>query len=145
MTRRRRRSRSFNLKGLLFPILGVMAFVIIIILFVYLPDIYPSEDWATLRTNFIQLMPWLLMTGIGISLLVYTMRSRPANLYVYTAPMGAMIGVGAAMMIGVLDDLGVIIDEITTIHTSITVTDLQLVAIVAWTMMGLIAGVMNER
>jgi len=136
------RRKSF--KGWFYPAFCVIGFVSVIILMIYLPDIYPTEEWATMRSNFILLMPWLIMIGFGFFALVYITRDKPKFLYAYTVPTGAIIGVGSAMTLRTLYDLGIIIDEITSIHSSITVTDLQLITILVWTMMGLVVGVLND-
>lgn len=132
-------------KGMLYPIFAIAAFATIIILLVELPRIYPAEDWTTIRTDFIQVMPWLIMFGSGIIALTYISRDRPSRLYAFTIPAAAVVGVGSAMLMRTLYDLGIILDEITAIHTTVTITDLQFLAILGWTVAGLIVGVLRER
>jgi len=132
-------------KGLFYPILAVSAFAIIIILLVLLPNIYPTEDWATMQTSFIALMPWLVMLGTGLMVFSYVVRDKPRNLYAFTVPLTGFIGVGNAMILSTMYKHGLLIDEVLAIHSTITLTDLQILCILAWVVVGLVVGILNDR
>ena len=124
---------------ILMPIFAVVSFIIIVIIMLYLPQAYPNEDWATMRTDFIQLMPWTLMVILGFASLAKILSNRPNTAYVYTGLAGALIGIGFAMLMHDFYTLGIFLDEFIT--GSITITDLQIVVLFICTFIGTILGI----
>ena len=129
-------------KDLLYPILTVVAFVVAIIIFMQLPNVFPSEDWTTMRNNFITIMPWLLLFGIGIVSLGYIM-TLGEEYWTFPLLTCFVISIGMSMLLRTLYDQGIVIDEMVT--GTITITDLQFIIILAWTVLGILLGVTKRR
>jgi len=90
-------------------------------------------------------MPYLVMLGTGLTVFVYVLKDKPRFLYAFTVPLTGFIGIGNAMILSVMHKHGLLIDEVLAIHSTVTLTDLQIVCILAWVIVGLVVGILYDR
>jgi hypothetical protein len=129
---RKKQKRFFTIVGIIF---GIAVYVLILNRVDQINII--GGDWNTITTSVISYMPSLMGIGLGFVLLIKDVGNYRTTAIRITMITG-LIGVSLSGLFFELNTNGVWVDEIIT--ASFTITDFQLIMVIASLLFGMILG-----
>jgi hypothetical protein len=103
-----------------------------------------AGNWETITNNYLGVFGYIIF--IGLTLYAFVLRNPKRykgsgfiDNSIEDIILGGVIGILFAGLIGQLNTLGILIDEIVT--ASLTISDIQTIVVIVWVLVGLVKGV----